>query len=76
MTGEYSKLSFSNKPFIVIEEPERNNFESFTGLVVYNAKQAKVSVPIGIGLVAIMLIFFVKVGKFKRKIKVWLCNIF
>jgi len=55
---------------ITIEESKENNFESFTGLVVYNAKQAKVSVPIGIGLVAIMLIFFVKVGKFKRKIKV------
>ncbi len=49
------------------EEISGNTFDSLTVLVVYNAKKAPVSVPIGIGLLVLMIIFFLRVAKFNRK---------
>ncbi len=48
---------------------EESKFKDITGLVVYNAKKAKVSVPIGLGILILMIVFFARVGKFKRKMK-------
>ena len=48
---------------------EEEPITSLTGLVVYNAKKAPVSVPIGLGLLILMIIFFLRAAKFNRKIK-------
>ncbi len=60
------------KEEIINENAVENTIEeepvtSLTGLVVYNAKKATVSVPIGLGLLILMIIFFLRVAKFNRK---------
>lgn len=64
---EESTESIPKNDIIIEENKEENNFESFTGLVIYNAKKAKVTVPIGLGILILMIAFFIKAGKFNRK---------
>ncbi len=47
----------------IAEEP----VTSLTGMVVYNAKKATVSVPVGLGLLTLIILFFLRVAKFNRK---------
>ncbi len=50
-----------------VQEVNGNTFDSLTGLVVYNAQKAPVSVPVGLGLLTLIILFFLRVAKFNRK---------